>query len=78
MIKTFADKRTQELYSKGRSKKVVIVWFGYAVAHTGKDASSDLTVVLITVPPFFLVSLGLWLLGGKLLSRLRSSVVTSP
>ena len=57
---------------------VVIVWFGYAVAHTGKDASSDLTVVLITVPPFFLVSLGLWLLGGKLLSRLRSSVVTSP
>ena len=49
---------------------VVIVWFGYGVAHTGKSAKTDLIVLLSTVPPFFLVSFGLWLLGGKLRSRL--------
>lgn len=57
---------------------LVIVWFGYAVAHIQKDANTDLKVLLITVPPYFLVSLGLWLLGGKLHSRLRSSMVTAP
>jgi len=51
---------------------VVIVWFGYGVAHTGKNADTDLIVLFSTVPPFFLVSLGLWLLGGKLHSRLQS------
>ncbi len=51
---------------------VLIVWFGYAVAHMGKNTETDLTVLLITVPPYFLASIGLWLLGGKLHSRLRS------
>ena len=51
---------------------VVIVWFGYGVAHTGKSAKTDLIVLLSTVPPFFLISLGLRLLGGKLRLRLRS------
>jgi hypothetical protein len=53
---------------------VVIVWFGYGVAHTGKNAKTDLIVLFSTVPPFFLVSFGLWLLGGKLYLRLRSRV----
>jgi len=53
---------------------VVIVWFGYGVAHTGKNAKADLIVLFSTVPPFFLVSFGLWLLGGKLHLRLRSRV----
>lgn len=53
---------------------VVIVWFGYGVAHTGKNAKTDLIVLFSTVPPFFLVSFGLWLLGGKLQLRLRSRV----
>jgi len=53
---------------------VVIVWFGYGVAHTGKNAKTDLIVLFSTVPPFFLVSFGLWLLGGKLDLRLRSRV----
>ena len=50
---------------------VVIVWFAYAVAHTGKDARTDLIILLSTIPPFFIASIGLWLLGGKLWSRLR-------
>ncbi len=57
---------------------VVIVWFAYAVAHTGKNANTDLMVLVTTVPPFFLVSFGLWFLGGKLHSRLRSSVAQQP
>ena len=50
---------------------VVIVWFAYAVAHTGKSTRTDLIVLLSTIPPFFIASIGMWLLGGKLRSRLR-------
>lgn len=50
---------------------VVIVWFGYAVAHTGKNTRTDLIVLFSTVPPFLLASIALWLFGGKLRSRLR-------
>ena len=50
---------------------VVVVWFGYAVAHTGKSMRTDLIVLFSTVPPFLLASIGLWLLGGKLWSRIR-------
>lgn len=57
---------------------VVVVWFAYAVSHTGKDASTDLMVLVATVPPFFLVSFGLWFLGGKLLLRLRPGVAQQP
>lgn len=53
---------------------VVIVWFGYGVAHTGKDARTDLLVLLGTVPPFFLASIGLWLVGGKLYRSLRTTI----
>ncbi len=50
---------------------VVVVWFGYAVAHTEKNLGTDLTVLLATAPPYFLASIGLWLLGGRLRSRLQ-------
>lgn len=49
---------------------VVIVWFGYGVAHTGKSARTDLIVFFSTVPPFFLAAVVLWFAGGKLYSRL--------
>lgn len=52
----------------------VIVWFGYGVAHTGKDATTDIIVLISTVPPFFLVSFGLWFLAGRLLTQLRPDV----
>jgi hypothetical protein len=57
---------------------VVVLWFAYGMAHTGKNASTDLIVLVATVPPFFLVSFGLWFLGGKLLSRLRPGVARQP
>lgn len=57
---------------------VVIVWFAYGVAHTGKDARTDLILLLSTIPPFFIASIGLWLLGGKLWSRLRLSKSPTP
>lgn len=50
---------------------VVVVWFGYAVAHSGKSMRTDMIVLFSTVPPFLLASIALWLLGGKLYSRLR-------
>ncbi len=50
---------------------VVVVWFAYAVAHTGKNTRTDLIILFSTVPPFLLASIGLWLLGGKLRSLLR-------
>ena len=50
---------------------VVIAWFAYAVAHIGKDARTDLMVLLFTVPPFFVVSIVLWLLCGNLRARLQ-------
>ncbi len=51
---------------------VVVVWFGYAVAHTQKDIGTDLMVLLLTAPPYFLGSMGLWLLARNLHSRLRA------
>ena len=52
---------------------ILVVWFGYAVAHTGKDVNTDLRIFSITIPPYFLVAFGLWLLGGKLLSLIRKN-----
>ena len=54
---------------------LVLVWFVYAVAHTGKDAGTDLAVLLVTVAPFLLVAGVLWLLGGRLRSRQRQRAV---
>lgn len=55
----------------GMMAAVVVVWFGYAVAHVEKTADTDLRVFLATVPPYFLLSLVLWWLAGKLRARLE-------
>lgn len=52
---------------------VIAVWFGYAVAHTGKSINTDIKIFLITVPPYFLCAIVLWFLAGYLRSRLRSN-----
>ena len=51
---------------------LIVVWFGYGVAHIGKSARNDFILFFSTVPPYFLMSLGLWLLGGKLVLRLNA------
>ncbi len=50
---------------------VFVVWFGYAVAHSGKSADTDVKVLLYTVPPFFIIAAGLAVLGRMLGRRLR-------
>ena len=39
---------------------VGVVWFAYAVSHSGKNATSDLKVLLFTCLPFHLLAYGLW------------------
>ena len=51
---------------------VFTVWFGYAVAHTHKDISTDLRMCLYTIPPYFVLQYLLWFGGGKLAERLRT------
>lgn len=50
---------------------VFVVWFGYAVAHSGKSTDTDMTVLLYTVPPFFIIAAGLVVLGRALQRHLR-------
>ncbi len=38
----------------------VVVLFGYGVAHTGKDAATDMLVLAITVIPTYGVAFGIW------------------
>ncbi len=45
---------------------ILVIWFGYGVAHTGKDATTDLVVLASTVIPAYISTLGLWLLSGHL------------
>jgi len=42
---------------------VVVVWFAYAVAHTGKDATSDLIVLASTTVPIYAGSVFVWWLA---------------
>lgn len=50
---------------------ILVVWFGYGVAHTGKDATTDFMVVASTVTPAYICVLGLWLIAGRLEKGLR-------
>lgn len=50
---------------------VIVAWFIYAVAHIGKNASTDLKVLLSTAPPFFLFSVFSWWAAGRLAARLN-------
>ncbi len=55
---------------------VVIVLFWYGVAHTGKDASTDIAVLAITVIPTYIGAFGIWRLSIFIESRLNM-VLTS-
>ena len=50
---------------------VVVVWFVYAVAHTGKDASSDLVVLASTTVPIYAGSVLVWWLAVWMERRLE-------
>lgn len=54
---------------------VVVVLFGYGVAHTGKSASSDLMVLAITVIPTYLVAGSIWFLSRFMEKRLNNNGV---
>jgi hypothetical protein len=45
---------------------IVVVWFAYGVAHTGKDATTDLVVLSSTVIPAYIGVFGIWRLSGYL------------
>jgi len=50
---------------------LVMMWFIYGVAHTGKDITTFVRMLLVTGVPYVLGLVGLWFLGGALASRLR-------
>ena len=54
---------------------VLVVWFGYGVAHTGKDATTDLIVLVSTVTPAYIGVFCIWRLSGYLEKRLRRNVI---
>ena len=52
----------------------VVILFGYGVAHTGKNASTDLMVLGITIIPTYFGACGIWLLCRYMERRLSQSV----
>lgn len=59
------------LFTVTVSGAVVLVWFGYAVAHSKKSPGDDLLLVLLTGLPFHGAMYGLW--RGARLLLLRAS-----
>ena len=54
---------------------LVAMWFAYGVAHTGKDMTTFVRMLLVTGVPYILGLVSLWLLGGVLARRLpRTSI----
>jgi hypothetical protein len=45
---------------------ILVVWFGYGVAHTGKDSTTDLAVLAGTVTPAYLGVFCIWRLPSYL------------
>ena len=39
---------------------IIVVWFIYGVAHTGKDATTDLIVLASTIAPSYLGAFAAW------------------
>ena len=54
---------------------ILVVWFGYGVAHTGKDATTDLVVLASTVTPAYLGVFCIWRLSSYLEKRLHRNAV---
>jgi hypothetical protein len=54
---------------------LVVMWFIYGVAHTGKNMTTFVRMLLVTGVPYVAGLLGLWFLGGALARRLpRTSI----
>ena len=51
---------------------VLLVWFAYGVAHTGKNLWTDLQVDAITILPFYGACYGLWRMARVFQSRLAA------
>ncbi len=51
---------------------IIVVWFIYGVAHTGKDATSDLVVLSSTVAPAYLGAFATWRFSVYLKKRLSA------
>ena len=49
---------------------MIVVWFGYGVAHTGKDATTDIIVLASTVVPAYIAAYGVWRLSSYLDHRI--------
>lgn len=45
---------------------VIVVWFAYGVAHTGKDAATDLIILAATGIPVYLATACVWWLSNYL------------
>jgi len=57
---------------------VLVAWFSYAVARKEKTLGTDLQTFLVTIPPYFVALVLLWLLGGKLRSLLKPPASPPP
>ena len=52
---------------------IIVVWFAYGVAHTGKDATTDLYVLAGTVTPAYIGAFVAWRFSAYLKKRLASA-----
>ena len=52
----------------------IVVWFAYGVAHTGKDATTDLVVLASTVTPAYLGAFVAWRFSVYLKKKLSPDV----
>lgn len=55
----------------GLAVAVGAVWFGYGIAHSKKELSDDLLLVLITGLVFYGAAYGLWRFAGRLQKRMK-------
>jgi len=53
---------------------VIVVWFAYGVAHTGKDATTDFIVIASTVTPAYIGAFVAWRFFAYLKKRLIADV----
>ncbi len=53
---------------------IIVVWFAYGVAHTGKDAMTDLIVLAVTVAPAYIGAFVAWRFSAYLKKRLVTDV----
>ncbi len=53
---------------------VIVVWFIYAVGHTGKDGATDLVVLASTGAPIYIGAGGILWLSGYIEKRLDKDV----